>query len=105
MYIVYIYIYIMTYIYICIYIYIYICTNICTYMIRWMDIYIYIYIYIYTYIYIYIYDSLNLMYTVIGIGSDEPTVSCHNFNLQNLKMRVSSPRTVAYVHLSMPSES
>ena len=64
--------------------------------------YIYIYIYVlcvcaYIYIYIYIY----ILYT--GICRD--TVGSHNFNSQDFELRVSNPRTTAYLHLSMPFES
>ena len=33
------------------------------------------------------------------------TVNSHNLNSQNLELRVSNPRTIAYLHLELPSES
>ena len=33
------------------------------------------------------------------------TVSSHNFHSQKYKLRVSNPRTIAYVHFKMPFES
>ena len=39
------------------------------------------------------------------IGNPPFTVSSHEFNLQHFKLRVSNPRTIAYVHFNTPFES
>ena len=40
-----------------------------------------------------------------GLGQGCFAVSSHNFNWQHFKLRVSDPRTSAYVHFNMPFES
>ena len=102
----------------CIYIYIYIYTHI------HIQSYTYIYIYIYTYIYIYIYiyispfggrrvwlalahrPSSMVLTTILrslARSRDSEILECGQFS--QLKLRVSNPGAIAYVHFKLPFES
>ena len=111
---IYIYIYIYTYIYIYIYIYILsisISISIYLYLFlslslnMYMYMYIYIYIHICVYIYIYIYIHMYIQYFLPFHGGYCHTVSFHNFDSRHFELRVSDPRTIAYVLLKMSFES
>ena len=70
------------------------------------------YVYIYIYIYIYIHgagypawhlpDVAELIILVVEMTPGFLTVSSHKFNSQNVKLKVSNPRSIAYIHLKLP---
>ena len=106
------------------YVYIYIYTYIHTYKYKYTHTYMYrsrslslslsLYMYTYTYtpirmhIYIYIYihthirDGRGHGSHIGGSHVGRFTVGSHDFDSQDFKLRVSNPRTVAYLHLNMP---